>query len=428
MNSSTKQTDLVLWLLLTLKRSLLPFFFFDKKTLLAFVVLFEETKREKEDFQYDTSKTSGEHVAKIADVIAKHIKAKKKFFSLEYFPPKTDATSAQLEVTLCEMSSWGPQWMDITWGAGGTTSELTSAIAGYIQNECGTPCLMHLTCTNMEKHKIDDALSLARKINLRNILALRGDAPKGVSEWTAVDSGFTCALDLIKYIKQEYKDYFSIAISGYPEGHPNVRHKITDPKWNPKTNNPKYWAPRPIENGKAWEGVSMEDWQKELKYLKEKVDHGGQVIITQLFYDVDIFFEFVKQARAIGIRVPILPGIMPIRGYALFARMADFCKTVIPDKLAQALEPVKHSDAQVLVVGNIVFSIAIFYKYICMAWIKQMCRAIYDSELDIPGVHVYTMNTHETPALILDDLRLIESNHALKVREKEAGFKQMSTF
>ena len=155
-------------------------------------------------------------------------------------PPKTDKSVETLKGKLHTMNSWGPQWMDVTWGAGGTTADLTPEICDYIQNNAKGNCMMHLTCTNMPKEKIDIALAKAKKMGLKNILALRGDPPEGEKEWKAGNAAFTCALDLIKYIKQTYKDYFGITISGYPEGHPVVRKKIKDSckDWDSINNKP----------------------------------------------------------------------------------------------------------------------------------------------------------------------------------------------
>ena len=192
------------------------------------------------------------------------------------------------------MKSWNPEWMDVTWGAGGSTSDLTPEICNHIQNNVKGNCMMHLTCTNMKKEKIDIALSKAKKMGLRNILALRGDPPEGEKEWKAGDSAFTCALDLIKYIKSTYGDYFGITISGYPEGHPIARKKIklSCDNWDPIKNEPFYWAPRKDEDG-DWEGVSKQDWIKELDYLKAKVDAGGQVCLFVCVCVLVICFSFI---------------------------------------------------------------------------------------------------------------------------------------
>jgi methylenetetrahydrofolate reductase (NADPH) len=216
--------------------------------------------------------------------------------------------------------------------------------------------MMHLTCTNMVIEKIDAALEAAKVAGIKNILALRGDPPVGEQRWTAVEGGFEHAVDLVRYIRAKHGDYFGIAVAGYPEGH---------------SDNP--------------------DKEDDMRRLKEKVDAGADVIITQLFYDVDVFLAWVQQCRAIGITCPILPGIMPIMTYAGFRRMTGFCKTVIPAELDSALEEVKNDEDRVKALG-VQVGIA-------------MCRRLLDA--GIPGLHFYTLNLEATVLEILKGLGLI---------------------
>eukprot|EP01084_Bolivina_argentea_P032075 59336_1 len=230
---------------------------------------------------------------KCIDKINEKLEKNERFFSFEYYPPRTAKGVENLKKSFGNMIKWNPQWMDVTWGAGGTTSDLTPEICDYIQNTVKGNCMMHLTCTNMEKTKVDVALKQAKEMGFKNILALRGDPPEGQEKWKAVEGGFECALDLVKYIKKKYGDYFGITVSGYPEGHPLVRKKIDDVNWDAKSNeNPKYYAVNALDDG-TYEGVSEKDWIGELDYLKAKCDAGGQCIITQLFYDAQAFIDWV---------------------------------------------------------------------------------------------------------------------------------------
>eukprot|EP01084_Bolivina_argentea_P071500 129975_1 len=323
-----------------------------------------------------TATTTTNKGIKAIDKIEANIKNGDRFFSFEYYPPKTAKGVTNLKVKLKNMVSWGPQWMDVTWGAGGTTSDLTPEICDHIQNKVNGNCMMHLTCTNMPSQKVDIALKQAKEMGFKNILALRGDPPEGQKEWKAIEGGFSCALDLIKYIKKDYGDYFGITVSGYPEGHPIVRKVINDSNWDcNKNENPKYWAPKELDDGK-WEGVSPSDWVKELTYLKAKCDAGGQVIITQLFYDSDLFIEYVKEIRKFGITAPILPGIMPIVSYGLFGRMTGFCKTVIPKELKSNLFKLKDDNIKLQEYG--------------MNYVHKMCENILSAKDDndnyiVPG-------------------------------------------
>jgi methylenetetrahydrofolate reductase (NADPH) len=143
------------------------------------------------------------NMGKIIDVMNDHIKEGKPFFSFEYFPPKTEEGLKNLIERMHRMVAFGPTFCDITWGAGGSTADLTSQIADRMQNEVKAECMMHLTCTNMPEAKVADALVFLKKVGVKNILALRGDPPHGKEKFEVVEGGFSCALDLIKYIRQE---------------------------------------------------------------------------------------------------------------------------------------------------------------------------------------------------------------------------------
>lgn len=254
--------------------------------------------------------------------------------------------------------------------------------------------MMHLTCTNMVADKIDEALKFCDTHGIRNILALRGDPPVGQENWEPVESGFACALDLVKHITKTYPGKFSITVAGYPEGHPNVRKPIPMDQWDPKTNIPMYWAPYKNREG-VWEGVSYADWHSELLYLKAKVDAGAELITTQLFYDVDLYLNFVKDARRVGIRVPILPGIMPIRNEGSFRNMTRLSKTVIPPILDKTIELLKDDTAKLQEFG--------------LVWVQEMMKTIFASGV-IASIHIYTMNTDELPGRILEGLDLKDDN------------------
>jgi len=322
---------------------------------------------------------------KSIDAINKNITNGRRFFSFEYYPPRTAKGVETLKKSISNMVKWQPQWMDVTWGAGGTTSDLTPEICDYIQNTANGNCMMHLTCTNMPSEKVDIALKKAKDLNLKNILALRGDPPEGQKRWAAVKGGFECALDLIKYIKAKYGDYFGITVSGYPEGHPVVRKVIDSKNWNVQKNEPKYYAIRKLENGK-YEGVCEQDWLKELDYLKAKIEAGGQVIITQLFYDAQMFIDWVKAVRKHGITAPVLPGIMPIRNFGSFKRMTGFCKTIIPNALNTELQRLKNDGQKLYEYGG---------KYVSEMCQKVLSAKDQNGKYLVPGLHIYKMNTEK---------------------------------
>ena len=231
---------------------------------------------------------------------------------------------------------------------------------------------MHLTCTNMPVEKLEAALQQCKQAGIRNILALRGDPPHGEEKFTQVEGGFSCALDLVKYIREKHGDYFGICVSGYPEAHPD---QIVE---DPEEMKIKYW--------------------EDIEYLKKKVEAGADFIITQLFYDVDLFLKFVVDCKSAGITAPILPGIMPIMNYGGFKRMTSFCKTFVPEHVSDVLETIKDNDAAIKAYG--------------ISLGTQMCQRLLDS--GVPGVHMYTLNLDKSAVGILKNVGLISEEQAKK--------------
>lgn len=289
-------------------------------------------------------------------------------FSFEFFPPKTEEGVKNLFERMERMVSYGPAFCDITWGAGGSTADVTLDIAKRMQNSVGIEAMMHLTCTNMPVEKIDHALETIRSNGLQNVLALRGDPPHGQDKFVQVEGGFACALDLVNHIREKYGDYFGVTVAGYPEAHPDVI---------------------------GADGLATpEGYANDLAYLKKKVDAGAEVIVTQLFYDTDIFLKFVNDCRQIGITCPIVPGIMPINNYKGFIRMTGFCKTKIPQEITDALEPIKDNDQAVRAYGIHLGT--------------EMCKKILAS--GIKQLHLYTLNMDKSAIAILMNLGLIEES------------------
>ena len=184
------------------------------------------------------------------------------------------------------MSQLNPLWVDITWRQD-ESSEMTLELCQHFQMFSNLDVMMHLTCNGMSKEQIDNALDKCQQYGVRNILALRGDPPKEGST-TVNECGMTYAVDLIKYIRENYGDYFCIGCAGYPEVHT--------------------------------EAASEKD---DLENLKAKIDAGADLIITQMFYDTKLFIEFVEKCKNIGITCPVIPGILPIQSYQGFMRMTS---------------------------------------------------------------------------------------------------------
>eukprot|EP00474_Spongospora_subterranea_P007846 CRZ08304.1 hypothetical protein [Spongospora subterranea] len=304
-------------------------------------------------------------------IIDKINSTKGPFYSFEYFPPKTDEGVENLYRRLERMALLEPSFVDVTWGAGGTTAQLTLEISANAQKYIGLETMMHLTCTNMPATQIHEALLQAKEAGIKNILALRGDPPIGAESWEKCESGFGQAADLVEYIRREFGDYFGVCVAGYPEGHSECA-----------------------------------DVESDMAYLKAKVDAGADFIITQLFYDVDMFLEFVAKARDIGITCPIIPGVMPIQNYSAFKRMTTFCKTKVPKDIFDRLEPIKEDDAKVKDYG----------VELGVSMCQKMLKA------GIPGIHFYTLNLETSVKRIMQGLGFLISEARA---EEGEGYKRL---
>ena len=215
-------------------------------------------------------------------------------------------------------------FVDFTWGAGGSTAELTLDLTIDAKRNGFEPN-MHLTCTNMDMSLIDKSLKKCAEEKIENIVALRGDPPAGKEEWKQTEGGFSCALDLVQHIRSVYGQQFCVSVAGYPEGHPNAITKIGDDE-EPLLSEAEAGRKVIMEDGIYV--CRDDDFERELNYLKAKVDAGADFIITQMFFDVKCFIAFVKACRRVGIMCPIVPGIMCIQNYGGFDRMTKFCKSV----------------------------------------------------------------------------------------------------
>jgi methylenetetrahydrofolate reductase (NADPH) len=285
-------------------------------------------------------------------------KAGRPTFSFEFFPPKTAQGVQNLYDRMDRMHGLGPSFIDITWGAGGRLAQLTCEMVNVAQSQYGLETCMHLTCTDMGKDKVDEALRNAYKAGCTNILALRGDPPREKEKWVATEGGFHYAKDLVKHIRETYGEHFDIGVAGYPEGCDD-----------------------------------QDDLELLMDHLKEKVDAGATFIVTQMFYDVDNFIEWVRRVRAKGITIPIIPGIMPINTYASFLRRCNHMGCKIPPEWSAALEEVKNDDAAVRNIGT--------------GLVATMCKRIL--EAGIHHLHFYTMNLALATQMVLGELGLMPS-------------------
>ncbi|KAI5365219.1 Putative methylenetetrahydrofolate reductase, FAD-linked oxidoreductase [Septoria linicola] len=300
------------------------------------------------------------------------------YFSLEFFPPKTQQGFANLNARLSRMAhSLRPLFVNVTWGAGGSTSAKSLALAEVTQRELGLTTCLHLTCTNMSRKLIDEALEQAKVLGIRNILALRGDPPRSdeYRDDSLLDAGeddsnkeFTWAVDLVRYIRKQYGDYFCIGVAGYPEGHSDQSHP---------------------EHQSA---------EHDLPYLVEKTQAGADFIMTQLFYDVEAYHSYEKRLRGhksgLFKKIPIIPGLMPVQSYQILRRTTKLSHASLPHELLKRFEAVKGDDEAVKRVGLDVLS--------------EIVESMKHSEFTGPrGFHFYTLNLEKVVAQILERNNLI---------------------
>merc|ERR1719261_821914 len=250
-------------------------------------------------------------------------------------------------------------WIDVTWGAGGSTADTTLSLCETAMDVTGLDVLMHLTCTNVTIDTTRQVLQRCKEKGLCNILALRGDPPANASEWTATEGGFAHAVDLVRFIRKEFGDYFCIGVAAYPEGH-----------------------------------IDAESFDKDLRYYKEKVDAGADFGVTQLFYDPNLYFEFLRKSHAIGVpkSFDVFPGIMPIQSYAGFKRMTGLCKTFVPKAIDEALELIKDNENAVKEYG--------------IEQAVDMCKELMAG--GCPGLHLYTLNLEKSATAICEKLGLVD--------------------
>ena len=297
------------------------------------------------------------------------------------------------------MTALQPLFIDVTWGAGGSTKDLTMAISQYSQMYFGVEVLMHLTCTNLTEEELKRILSSARAAGIQNILALRGDPPKGAIKWKKVVGGLDSAIDLVKLIRREHGDYFCIAVAGFPEGHPasapplrlsarKGKKELGGSEDNSDGDSSSSGGDKLARRqAAAIQGAcSVED----IEHLKAKIEAGADFVLTQFFYDPLVFLRYLDQCRSHGIKCPIIPGIMPIQGYNSFDKMTTFCRTSVPEQVKRDLQTFMEDDESVKNYG----------VQLCV----KICKVLQAA--GVPGFHFYTLNLEKSAMLILDALQI----------------------
>ena len=270
-------------------------------------------------------------------------------FSFEFFPPKTAEASEKLFRTIRQLEALKPAFVDVTYGAGGSTRDLTDALVLRIRRETPLDAVPHLTCVCHDRAEIDAVLDRWGAAGVSNILALGGDLPKDKPDWDRAKDAFRYAADLVRHIKARNakgghpdRRGFGVGVAGFPEGHPGTPNRLL-----------------------------------EMDHLKAKVDAGADYVVTQLFFDNRDYYDFRDRCEIAGIRVPILAGIMPITSEKGMRRMADLaagCR--FPAPLLRSIERCGGDEEAVRRVG--------------IHWATEQCRDLLDHKAR--GVHFYTLN------------------------------------
>jgi len=276
--------------------------------------------------------------------------------SLEIFPPKLDSPVETIFATLDALSDLRPDFISVTYGAGGKAKDRTVEIASKIKNEYGIESLAHLTCISATKDQIKESFDLMRAENIENILALRGDIPEDPEFDFPNPVQYEHAAELISEAKAE--GGFSIGGACYPEGH-----------------------------------VDCESRVKDIKYLKEKVDKGIDFLITQLFFDNELFYRFMDEIDIAGVDVPVSAGIMPVLNKKQILRITKLSGCVIPPKFQRILDRYEHNPEALKEAGE---AYAIEQIIDLMAW-------------GVQGIHLYTMNKPDTARRILGNIENIRN-------------------
>ena len=291
----------------------------------------------------------------LTDIIAQNVRP---IFSFEVFPPKTDGAYANLRQILPELVALKPDYMTVTYGAFGSTQGRTLEIAAEIQNQFRIPTATHLTCVGSSREDLDGILEQIQISGLRNIVALRGDPPQGQKDFVAPVDGFSYARDLVAHIRAREARLNAprcgIAVAGYPEKH--------------------------------IEAASLEI---DLAHLKQKVDAGADCVITQLFYDNERFFEFEAKARALGITVPIIPGLLPILSAKQVLRILSLCGSTLPEQLRADLEAAGEDADRAEAIG----------VSQCIQQAKELIAH------GVPGIHFYVLNKSAHMTRIMEGIR-----------------------
>ncbi len=274
-------------------------------------------------------------------------------FSFEFFPPKTEKGEESLFEEIEILKALNPSFCSVTYGAGGSTRKKTVELVDRIHRNCGLEVMCHLTVVGQSKEEVRSVLATLKEKGIENIIALSGDPPQGVEDWSPHPDGFQHSIELVR--EAIGFQYFSIAVAGFPEVHPR-----------------------------------SESRDEDLRYLKQKVDAGGEVVITQLFFNNEDFYRYVEDLRALGVRAPIVPGILPILSAPQARRFTSLCGAKIPQRLERMLEKVENDDEAAVQIG--------------IDYATEQCEGLL--RFGVPGVHFYSLNKSRSVKAVFKNLAL----------------------
>jgi len=284
--------------------------------------------------------------------IAEVLRERRPVFSFEFFPPKTDEGRETLHGTLEVLKGDSPDYVSVTYGAGGTTRNHTVEITKSIKRDLGIEAMAHLSCVGEPSERLLELLEEIQSAGIENVLALRGDPPRGESAWRPHPGGLSYSVELIRLIRERFD--FCVGAACFPEIHPDAPDRASD-----------------------------------LGYARAKVEAGASFLITQLFFDNELYFDFIEDARAAGVDVPIIPGIMPITNYGQIKRFTEMCGATIPEELEAQLDGRADDPEAVAELG--------------VAYATLQCSDLLAR--GAPGIHFYTLNRSPATRAILAAVR-----------------------
>ena len=274
-------------------------------------------------------------------------------FSFELYPARTPKGASSLERAIDELAELEPDFVSVTFGAGGSTWEGSRDLVDALKNGKGLEIVAYVACYGLQPEVLTDVLRNYQKIGVENVLGVRGDPPREQENFTAHTDSFSHASDFIQFIKQHFD--LCVGAAGYPEGH-----------------------------------IEAESKEKDLEYLKLKVNNGAEYIIANYFYDNNYFFRFLDRCDAMGISVPVVPGVMPVFSVKMMKTLAELCGATITEELEKRIAAVPEGDKEGLRQMGVDFAV-------------EQCSELLDA--GVPGIHIYTMDRSASAAEIVKRLR-----------------------